>query len=271
MSNDYDGVRRAVIDPRWAKVAIGDAELVVDIETVIDSECPPRPKADGSVDEFPAPPHWRVVVIGLGWVVGGHLMKLGTLVAQDADDEARVLRRFVKIFDGETAPKRVVGWNTRGFDLPVIAHRCMRHGIPWRWYYRDTRGANPRYRFSEDAHLDLMDWLSDHGASRRAALDSACRLIGLPGKLDVAGGDVAGLMRSVDDGLQRVADYCLEDVAQTAAVAQRFELVRGRIDVAAYRARMASWRDVVAASSARAVVGGDLTRVLMLGDEEVSL
>jgi hypothetical protein len=29
----------------------------------------------------------------------------------------------------------LVSWNGRGFDLPVIVARCLRHGLAFPWYY----------------------------------------------------------------------------------------------------------------------------------------
>ncbi len=54
--------------------------------------------------------------------------------------------------------------------------------MPLGWYYRD-KGV--RYRFSEEGHLDLCDWLADHGATRPGKLDAVARLIGLPGKVGI--------------------------------------------------------------------------------------
>jgi predicted PolB exonuclease-like 3'-5' exonuclease len=118
------------------------------------------------------------------------------------------------------APATLVTWNGRTFDLPVLAMRALHLGVPWSWYY-DSRDI--RYRYTDQGHLDLMDFLSDYGASRSAKLDDACRLIGLPGK-DVPGQDhIDGSMVAdiVAEGevvvnMAKVARYCLQDVLQTA-------------------------------------------------------
>ena len=49
----------------------------------------------------------------------------------------------------------------------MLALRSMRHGLSWPWYYRDR---DYRYRYSEEGHLDLCDFLSDHGAARMTSL-----------------------------------------------------------------------------------------------------
>ena len=116
-------------------------------------------------------------------------------------------------------------WNGRGFDLPVLALRSLRHGLSWPWYYRER---DYRYRYSEEGHLDLGDFLADHGAARMTSLDGAARLIGLPGKEGMDGSQVEGLWNTGQiDALRR---YCLSDVAQTAFLFLRQRLLVGQLD-----------------------------------------
>jgi hypothetical protein len=98
------------------------------------------------------------------------------------------------------------------------------------WYYQE-RGV--RHRYSEDGHIDLCDWLADHGATRSGSLDAVARLIGLPGKVGVDGPQVEGLYRAGQlDAIQR---YCLGDVAQTALLFLRFRLLQGVLPPTAYQ------------------------------------
>ncbi len=106
-------------------------------------------------------------------------------------------------FMGKWRP-HVVTWNGRGFDLPVLALRALRFGLDFRWYYR---GEGYRYRFSEEGHLDLCDFLSDHGAAKMTSLDGAARPIGLPGKDGVDGSQVEGLYHAGQ--LEALRHYCL--------------------------------------------------------------
>ncbi|MFO0948849.1 MAG: 3'-5' exonuclease, partial [Planctomycetota bacterium] len=55
----------------------------------------------------------------------------------------------------------LVSFNGRGFDLPVLELAAFRFGISARGHFDDRFGR--RYRFGT-AHLDLNDWLSNHGA-----------------------------------------------------------------------------------------------------------
>src|SRR5687768_8188541 len=72
---------------------------------------------------------------------------------------------------------KLVTFNGRGFDLPLLELSAFRYGFPARDYF--ARGRN---RFNGD--LDLMDWLTNYGACRGFAggLDLLAKLLGKPGK-----------------------------------------------------------------------------------------
>ena len=241
--------------------------MVVDIETVVDVECPPPPSKDETKPDFAGPAHWRVVSVGIGWCVDGHARKIACLPSHGMGNmrEEMLLRDFVRLFEGRDI--RVVGWNTRGFDLPVIAHRCMGYGIQWPWYYSERRGSSPRYRYSAECNLDLMDYLCDHGSSRKQSMDSVARLIGLSGKGDVSGGDVAAMWGRGE--LAEIDKYCGDDVAQTVAIFNRFELLRGKIGIDEYVSRMESWLTLVGGEKSGLV--RDIQRLLAVSHVEVGL
>ena len=125
----------------------------------------------------------------------------------------------------ETPSSMLVTWNGRTFDLPVLALRALHLGIPWSWYYDDR---DLRYRYNDKGHCDLMDYLSDFGASKFMKLSDACQMVGLPGKTDMNGGMVASIVAEGPIGANQecVARYCLQDALQTALlfVRTRFHL-----------------------------------------------
>jgi predicted PolB exonuclease-like 3'-5' exonuclease len=114
--------------------------------------------------------------------------------------------------------------------MPVITSRALRHGVPMPWWFSDR---NTRYRYSTEGHFDLMDFLNDFGAAKSARLDVYAKLVGFPGKVGVDGSQVAPLVHA--GKLDEVNAYCLCDVAQTAAVFLRVELLRGSIDRVRYK------------------------------------
>jgi 3'-5' exonuclease len=240
--------------------------LIVDIETVPDTDRWHRPDpAHGGEPAFP--PTWahRIVVVGCLWLDHGYRLKRFGVVGEkdpphagELDDREHHLLDDFSRFVGRARPV-LVTYNGRSFDLPVIVMRSLCHGIALPWYYRDR---DFRYRYSEDGHLDLCDWLADHGATRAGKLDAVARLIGLPGKIGVDGSQVEGLFRAGQlDAIQR---YCLADVAQTALLFLRFRLLQGQIAPEAYRDRAIALIDALAADGRVGDVLGALDRDRLL-------
>jgi 3'-5' exonuclease len=231
--------------------------LVLDIETVPDVERWNRPDVTSDTAAAPAvpaprttslfPPTWahRIVVIGCLWLDHGYRLKRLGVVGDpnggegSPDQRERALLEDFSRFVGRARPV-LVTYNGRSFDLPVIALRALCHGVSLGWYYRER---NVRYRYSEEGHLDLCDWLADHGATRSGSLDAVARLIGLPGKVGIDGSQVEGLYESGQLG--EIQKYCLADVAQTALLFLRFRLLQGVLRAEEYQAATRSLLDAL--------------------------
>lgn len=198
--------------------------LVVDVETVLDTALPYPSVA---ADHLPAAPYHRIVSLGVCWFDADHkVIRFGIVGEGKPEDE--MLTDFVRFFEGKRPV--IVSWNGRSFDMPVIAARCFKHGIPFAHYYEER---SLHYRYSTDGHFDLMDFLSDFGASHPARLDTVSRLVGLPGKMGVEGKDVGPLVHA--GRVSEVQAYCLSDVIQIAALFLRTQMARGILDLTAYR------------------------------------
>ena len=203
--------------------------LVLDIETVLDPELP---IVQSEAERLPSPPHHKVVVIGALLFDPTYQAKRINVISE-LKDEAGILEDFARMLE-ERQPC-LVTFNGRGFDMPVIATRCLRYGIPFRHYYRSR---DVRYRFTPEGHLDLMDYVADFGAAKASKLDIIAKLCGMPGKVGIDGKDVGPMVHA--GRIKEVRDYCLCDVAQTAGVFLRVQLVRGEIDREQYLAAMRS-------------------------------
>ena len=219
--------------------------LVLDIETIPDVERWNRPEEPNAAV---FPPTWahRIVVIGCLWLDHSYRLKrLGVVGDPNGgegtpDERERALLEDFSRFVGRARPV-LVTYNGRAFDLPVIALRSLCHGVSLGWYYREK---NVRYRYSEEGHLDLCDWLADHGATRSGSLDAVARLIGLPGKVGVDGSQVEGLFQAGE--LAAIQRYCLADVAQTALLFLRFRLLQGLLAPGEYQAAVTALLDALA-------------------------
>jgi predicted PolB exonuclease-like 3'-5' exonuclease len=200
---------------------------VLDIETVPDGQLWSYPEvALGSERPFPPTYAHRIICIGCLWLGADYRLRRLGVVGEGCDERGIVeeLSRFVS----KHRPA-LVTFNGRTFDLPVIALRALRNGVPIPWYYRDR---TVRHRYSEAGHIDLCDQLADHGAARSSSLDALSRLIGLPGKVGTDGSQIEGLYRA--GLLDRIQSYCLSDVAQTALLFLRFRLLQGVLDRTRY-------------------------------------
>jgi predicted PolB exonuclease-like 3'-5' exonuclease len=120
---------------------------------------------------------------------------------------------------------RLVTFNGRGFDLPLMELAAFDHGCSARDYF-----YNSRNRFQGN-HLDLMDWLSNYGACRLAGgLNMLAQRSagGRPpgcGKLDVAGDQVYEMYRA--GKLREINDYCMFDTLDTYFVFLRTRILTG--------------------------------------------
>jgi predicted PolB exonuclease-like 3'-5' exonuclease len=206
-----------------------------------------------------------VVALGVLWLDGDHAFrKLGAFGGEEDSppDESKVLEEFAE-FIGERHPTMVT-FNGRRFDLPVLANRMLRHGVPFPAYYAGRSGRlDYRYRYSDEGHLDLADVLTDFGASRMPSLDALAQLVGMPGKMGVDGSKVQSMYEHGRHA--EIRDYCLHDVVQTTFVFLRAELLRGRMTRDEYRPRARSlWEALEKDARVAAVLKqADSARVLL--------
>lgn len=124
---------------------------------------------------------------------------------------------------------RLVTFNGRGFDLPLMELAAFDHGCSARDYFHTTRN-----RF-HGLHTDLMDWMSNYGAYRMAGgLNMLARRAaagGKPagcGKMDVAGDKVYEMWRAGQ--LREINEYCLFDTLDTYFVFLRTRVLLGEFD-----------------------------------------
>lgn len=117
---------------------------------------------------------------------------------------------------------KLVTFNGRGFDLPLLELAAFRWGYSVRDHFYNSRN---RYNGN---HLDLFDWLSNYGACRMAGgLNLLAKLLGKPGKMEVAGDQVWNMHR--EGRLQEINDYCLCDTLDTYFVFLRTRVLLGEL------------------------------------------
>lgn len=190
----------------------------------------------------------RIVAISAVFRTGDRL-KVWSL-GEEASPEKELIKRF---FDGiDRYTPDLVSWNGGGFDLPVLHHRALIHGIsaPRYWESGDEdqsfRWNNYLSRF-HSRHTDLMDVLAGYQPRAGAPLDQMAALCGFPGKLGMSGAKVWDSYR--DGKLAEIRAYCETDAMNTYLLWLRYQLMRGRIDGTGYDAEIRRARDVLGQES----------------------
>ena len=117
---------------------------------------------------------------------------------------------------------KLVTYNGRGFDLPLLEMAAFRYGVSCRDHF--TVG---RKRF-DGWHLDLMEWFTNYGGYRMVGgLNLLSKLLGKPGKMDVQGDMVYQLHQA--GKIQEINDYCMFDTLDTYFVLLRTRVLTGEL------------------------------------------
>ncbi len=238
---------------RLAGVAPG--LLAFDIETVLDTEglsrclghpveAPAAALAElvGAPTEFaPAPLHKVVAVALCHWDPKGGRVELERLrLGGPSGTGGSLLSEadLLAVFWSVAAGQRLVSYNGKRFDLPVLLYRSLPHALEVGWFLAERRPPADQYRHPQSRHqLDLFDQLG--GGLSPGKLGDLLQTIGLPGKIGPSGSDVESLWAS--GAGDAVGDYCLQDAAQTLLLGLRFLQVAGELSAEqAHRAAQAA-------------------------------
>lgn len=194
-----------------------------------------RARSGGRSDFLPLPYHRPVAACVLEAEEEGGSLRVTDLSAWSdragGQEEAAFLRRTWQRLAGRT----LVTFHGRGFDLPVLELRSLKLGVPApRWFQGAREEGSP-------GHQDLLDLLTNRRAVPAAPLDLYAKLLGLPGKEEVAGRDVQALY--AQGAVDRIAAYCMTDVVQTYLLFLRYRLLEGTIGETGYAESIRSARE----------------------------
>lgn len=164
----------------------------------------------------------------------GNFMRVSTL---KGENEKEKIAEFLKFINSHNP--RLVSFNGRGFDLPMIMIRAMKYNLDANSYFETnnvimnkSKWENYRSRYDGRFHLDLLDHISDFRAVSGLKLDYLCTALGLPGKYDVSGDQVLDLYYA--NKQEKIDEYCESDTLNTYWLFLKYELLRGNLQISDY-------------------------------------
>ncbi|QDT65591.1 3'-5' exonuclease [Calycomorphotria hydatis] len=140
-----------------------------------------------------------------------------------------IVSDFWKGWEGYRKPT-LVTFNGRGYDMPVIELATYRYGLTVpEWFNQNARSFEQRRnRYNTASHIDLMDFMSNFGASRMTGgLNLLANLIGKPGKTGIDGSKVQEMYDAGE--ADAINDYCRCDVLDTYFVFLRSRVLTGEL------------------------------------------
>lgn len=186
---------------------------------------------------FPPIPLHRILVqsLTLGKILYANQMEqayeLFHISSVHLADEQEILKTFVAWFSN--IRPRLLTWNGRSFEIPLLKMRCLRHQVPMSNYFLvGDKYDNYDSRYQHTWHADLMDIMSGYSASRPFRLREATAAARLPGKIFGTGRDVFKLYR--EGKIQEIQDYCEMDSLEVFLLYVRWQLIKGVITFEGY-------------------------------------
>lgn len=178
---------------------------------------------------LPLPFHKVVAISAVIADSYGKFLKVGDF-GRGEDSEESIIAHFFEFIEKDN-PK-LVSFNGRSFDMPMLLIRAMKYDLSLHAFF-DTNSPqvgrskweNYRQRYSESFHTDLMDSLSQFGATRGLKLDTLCAMMNIPGKYDVSGDQVVDLYCAGE--IEKIKEYCQSDVLNTYWLFLKYQMLRG--------------------------------------------
>lgn len=144
----------------------------------------------------------ELLCVGLGTLPDDDELPLYNVGAMASDNPAEPLKWFVEYMNEHaTLGHKIVGFNVKAFDLPILALALHRHGL---------RLKRPLGRY------DIIDLCDNYSPFAHRSLKQLSKLFGLPGDHSKSGALVADMWEcDMQTGSRNVEHYCKEDVVRT--------------------------------------------------------
>lgn len=179
----------------------------------------------------------------------GRFLKVGNFKSSGDSKEMReksLIQAFLDYLN-KHQPK-LVSYNGRGFDLPMLLLRAMKYKLNANAYFEEnnpqfnkSKWENYRQRYCERFHIDLLESLGNYGSVRNLKLDILANLVGFPGKYDTNGAQVLQMYYAGQQ--EKIDEYCQSDVLNTYGLYLNYELLKGNLTLEDYQSILNAWRE----------------------------
>ena len=147
------------------------------------------------------------------------------------NNEKILINRFFSYLKSMT--HRLVTFNGRGFDLPVLKYRAMKYNISAQWLHDKTdKWNNYMHRYSEEWHCDLLEVLTDYNASSKIKMSEIASIYNIPCKVGIDGSQVGSLYQ--ENRMSEIQNYCEQDVVCAYLLYLKYVNHTGRITYSTY-------------------------------------
>ncbi|MTI20154.1 3'-5' exonuclease [Fulvivirga sp. RKSG066] len=153
----------------------------------------------------------KIVVISLGYFVQVDGKTTFRVTSLADHDEKALLERFKAILEKLDDDLKLCAHNGREFDFPYLSRRMLINGIKLPSAL-DLAGKKPW----EVNHLDTMDMWKFGDWKHYTSLELMAALFGIESSKSTIDGSMVNEVYHKDNDLQRIADYCKDDVIVTA-------------------------------------------------------
>ncbi len=162
----------------------------------------------------------KIIVVGVGLFSAFSMEKKEFRVkAISNDNEKKLLEEFISVIDQISKPNlRLVAHNGKEFDFPYLSRRMLIQGLPIP-NCLDNSGKKPW----EIPHLDTMEMWKFGDRKNFTSLDLLAKLFDVPSSKSDIDGSMVSEVYYKEKNLERISQYCMEDVVVCAQVFLRLK------------------------------------------------
>lgn len=155
------------------------------------------------------------------FIVGYGLMRIdGSWIhsfAKTIDDESKIIANLI---DNVRKYERIITWYGVGFDIPMVTARAVKNGID----------PSPILTIN---HIDLFIIFKTLFRLNKYDLDSVCKFLGIPKRVELKGSDMPPLyfraLSGDSEALKLIEEHCYDDLQGLRGIYLKVESIVDKI------------------------------------------